>query len=322
MAATDPYLITDLIRKYGWEIQPYLANLGLSLLTNGQVLFVDSGHANALDADDAVHGHKIDMPLATIDYAIGLCTADQGDTILVAPGHTEAISAASGIDVDVDDVTIIGLGIRSKRPIISFTAQASTLEINADNVTLKNLQFVGAFTNGTTVAIDVKTTSNYVTIEDCRFYETVNTKELLTCITLEDEVDYFTLRNCVFENLAGGDNLSCLITEDDADFLVVEGCTFIGDWTNAILDLDAGSIVYPVIKNCLMVNVDATAGDAIDLDASTVAIMSDLRVASGDANAYPVADVSASFEMNCYGCEAGALGYLGLGSQTATDFSA
>jgi hypothetical protein len=301
----------------------YLANLGLPLLSDAQVLFVDSGSSDASDADDAVHGHKIDMPLATIDYAIGLCTADQGDVILVAPQHTETISAAAGIDLDVDDVTIIGLGIKSKRPTITLSATASTFEINADNVTVKNLCFVSSKTGGTTVGIDIKTGSDYVTIEDCHFYETANTKELLTVITAEDKTDYLHIKNCVFTNLAGGDNLSAIATEaDEHDFLVVEGCTFFGDFTNAALDLDADTIVDPLIKDCVIVNLDATAGKAVTLGASTKAMLVDLRVASGKGDGYPVSDVSASFEVGCYGCEAGALGYLGLGSQTATDFSA
>lgn len=323
MAATNPQLVKDLVHRFGWDILPYLSNLGVNLLSNSQVLFVDSGATNALDADDTVHGLSFENPLATLDYAIGLCTADQGDVILVAPGHTETISAAAGVDLDVDDVTIIGVGVNDKRPKMVFSAEASTFEINADNVTVKNLQFVSTKTGGTTVGIDIKTGSDYVTIDSCKFYETANTLELLTCITAEDKTDYLTIRNCEFLNLAGGDNLSCLATEaDEHDYLRVEGCTFIGDWTNACLDLDADAIVYPLIRDCTMVNVDATAGKVITLNASTVAMMSNLRVATGKGDGYPVSDVSASFEVACYACEAGALGYLGMGSQTATDLSA
>jgi len=318
MAATNPYLVSDLIKKYGWTIMPYLSNLGVALLSEAQILFVDSGATYALDADDTEHGHSFEKPLATIDYAIGLCTADQGDIILVAPGHTETISGAYGIDLDVDDVSIIGLGVRSKRPVISFSATASTFEINADNVTVSNLQFVGTKTDGVTKAIDVKSGSEYVTIENCRFYETANTLELLKCVNLEDEVDYFTLRNCQFENLLGGDNLSCLFVEDDADYILVEGCTFHGDWTDAILDLDVGAINYPVVKDCVMINLDTTAGNAITVDAGTVLVMIGLRVASGDANSYPVSDISASYEVDCYGCEVGKIQVTGLGGATAS----
>lgn len=322
MAATNPYLMKDLIKKYGWEIQPYLSSLGTSLLSNGQVLFVDSGHADALDADDTVHGHRIDTPLATIDYAVGLCTADQGDVILVAPGHTEDVDEASGIDFDVSDITVIGLGVRSNRPVITFSETASTIQVNAANVTLKNLQFVGTKTGGVTVAIDIQAAANYLLIEDCRFYETANTLELLTVMTITDEADYITVKNCMFENLCGGDNLTCIINEDDTDFLVVEGCTFIGDWTNSILDLDtSGTINYPLIKDCLMVNHDATAGLAVTLNAGTKAVIVGCNVATAKGT-YPTSDTSASYEMACSGSEPGSIGYAGLTSQTAANFSA
>ncbi|KKL92671.1 hypothetical protein LCGC14_1882380, partial [marine sediment metagenome] len=75
MAAVNPLRVSDLIKKYGWTIMPYLSNLGPTLLAEAQVLFVDSGHTNALDADDGEHGHELTKPLATWDYAIGLCTA-------------------------------------------------------------------------------------------------------------------------------------------------------------------------------------------------------------------------------------------------------
>lgn len=322
MAATDPYLMKDLIKKYGWEIQPFLTSLGTSLLSNGQVLFVDSEHTQALDADDAYHGHRIDIPLDTIDYAIGLCTADQGDVILVAPGHTETISGAAGIDLDVDDVTIIGLGVKSKRPVISFSAAASTFEINADNVTVKNFQFVPTYTGEVTVGIDVLTTSNYVTIEGCRFYETVDTARFNVVISLEDEVDFFTLKDCDFSNLAQGGNDSALYVEDDADFVLVEGCSFRGDYTQAILDMDTGgAITYPLVKDCIMVNLDTTAGTVILVNSGTVLVMVDLRVASGDANTYPVSDISASFQMGCKGCEVALEDVSFMGGATATSWA-
>ncbi len=325
MAATNPFKAKDLVAKYGWQIMPYLSNLGVSLLCDSAILFVDSGSANTLDSDDTEHGHSFDKPLATIDYAVGLCTANQGDVILVAPGHAETLSGAADLDIDVSGITIIGLAAGSLMPTLTLggTDAATTIEINGDNITVKNIRIEGGDTDGTTRAIDIKTGSDHITLDGLVFFEPTATMEILGCITLEDKTDFCTIRNCQFYNGATGSNTDCVKTEaDEHDHLLIEDCVFVGDWTNAILDLDAAAITYPVIRRCLMVNVDATTGDAIDLDSSTVAIMSDLRVASGDANAYPVADVSASFEMACYGCEGGALGYLGLGSQTATDFSA
>lgn len=323
MAAKEPHLVTDLVKKYGWVVMVYLNNLGLSFLSDAQVLFVDSGDSEALDSDDTQHGHKIDLPLATIDFAIGLCTADQGGVILVAPGHTEDITAGGTIDLDVNGVSIIGLGVNDYRPKITFSAEASTFEINADNVTVKNLQFVSTKTGGTTTGIDILTGSDYVTIDSCKFYETANTLELLTCIQAEDKTDYLTIKNCEFLNLAGGDNLAALLTEaDEHDFLLVENCRFVGDWTTAILDIDAGDIVFPVVRDCLMVNYDGTVGNAINLGSGTKLVMERVNCATGKGDGYCVTDITAAFELDCHACEAGAITYPGMGGMTATNLGA
>jgi len=82
-------------------------------------------------------------PFATVDYAIGQCTASRGDVIMVMPGHTETISAAAGVALDVAGVAIIGLGTGSLRPTFNFTATASTFTISAANCAIKNCLFTG-----------------------------------------------------------------------------------------------------------------------------------------------------------------------------------
>jgi hypothetical protein len=62
---------------------------------------------------------------------------------MVKPGHTETVSAASGIAVDVAGIAIVGMGSGSNRPTINFTATASTLTMSAANCTLYNLLFTG-----------------------------------------------------------------------------------------------------------------------------------------------------------------------------------
>jgi hypothetical protein len=301
-----------------------LTALGIQNLSDAQILFVDSGGANTLDADDGVHGLTMETPLATLDYAVGLCTADQGDVIVVAAGHTETLSGASDLDLDVNGITIIGLGYGSLRPTFTLggTDAATTVEINGDNIRMYNLRFVGGDTDGTTVCIDIKSGSDYVTLEGLEFFETANTTEILKCITIEDKVDQLTIKDCVFRNLCSGDNTAAIATEgDEHDFLTIEGCTFIGDWTTGILDLDAAAINYPLIKDCVMVNYDATAGKAILLNSATKAVMVNLRVASAKGDGYPVSDITASYQMGCEGCEPGKETVAYLGSAAATTWA-
>src|SRR5262245_23346085 len=78
--------------------------------TTGKVFFVDSNTGS-----NGYTGLSIQDPVATIDFAIGLCTANKGDTIYVMPGHAETIGNGT-IACDVAGVTFIGLGDGAAKP--------------------------------------------------------------------------------------------------------------------------------------------------------------------------------------------------------------
>src|SRR5512139_4050842 len=86
-------------------------------ITTGNIWYVNYNHANA--ADTTANGQDPVYPFKTIDYAIGQCTASNGDIIYVMPGHTEDIIAAGSITVDVAGVSIVGLGNGTNRPLIT-----------------------------------------------------------------------------------------------------------------------------------------------------------------------------------------------------------
>ena len=110
---------------------------GLSVLNlhYGNIWWVDSGVGNDSGGADG----SITKPFATIDYAVGRCTANNGDIILVAPGHSETIAAAGGIDLDVAGISVIGLGNGRERPTIAFTATGSDIDVDAANIYIENL---------------------------------------------------------------------------------------------------------------------------------------------------------------------------------------
>ena len=169
MAATNPFRVSDLIAKYGWKIMPYLSNLGVRSLVEAQVLFVDSGHTNALDADDTEHGHSFEKPLATLDYAIGLCTASEGAIILLAPGHVETYDdTTTGFDADVVGVTIISLGSGSLRARFDFMDSTSKCIIGANDVQIKNVVF-RPFTPDVAIGLDYDSGVTGVVLEDVEF---------------------------------------------------------------------------------------------------------------------------------------------------------
>ena len=117
-----------------------LINQGLPVLNTygGNVFWVDSnggGNGNP--------GTYI-KPFASIDYAVGRCTANNGDYIMVKAGHTETVTAAGGLDIDVAGITIVGLGNGSDRPTVNFTTVVGAdMDIDAANITIQNFLFTG-----------------------------------------------------------------------------------------------------------------------------------------------------------------------------------
>src|SRR3972149_8222927 len=67
---------------------------GGNITTTGTVYFLDSGIGS-----DGNEGLSSERPFATLDYAFSRCATNNGDYIIVAPGHAETITTAGGLDV-------------------------------------------------------------------------------------------------------------------------------------------------------------------------------------------------------------------------------
>lgn len=203
----------------------------------GNVFFVDSAHAAASNA--AGGGRSPDTPLATLAYAIGLCTANNGDVIYVAPTHTETIATAGGIDVSVAGVTIIGIGRGSARPTITIgTLTTATFKVSAANVTVRNLRFLAGTAQLLVKMIDAA--ADDLTMEDCYFLAASTATYLVkSFINLTTTKDNFTFRRCKFfqgtdpNSTDGGADTGCIYMVDSENILV-EDCEFYGNFETAI----------------------------------------------------------------------------------------
>lgn len=103
-------------------------------------------YVNSVSGSNSNSGLTWASAVATIDYAVGLCTASRGDVIYVAPGHVETVIAAAGLALDVAGISIIGLGRGSDRPKVNFTtAVGADMDIDAANITIENILFTGGF---------------------------------------------------------------------------------------------------------------------------------------------------------------------------------
>jgi hypothetical protein len=258
----------DMVHKYGWNILAVLPSIP-NVRAEGSIYFVDSGATDALNAADGYHGHSWETPFATLNFAVSQCTADQGDIILIAPGHAETIAdtgTASGtttdeLVIDVAGISIIGIGTGSLRPTFTFngaTDAACVILAGATNVYIKNLVFAGGLEDLANL-MTVSGTSDGLTVEECEFRDGgTNILETVHQINLATGADRVTLKNCQFYTTSGGSSTLANIEVAAVDRLTITGCLFSGD-----VNTD-GQILN---------NLDAATGKCIVLNAATTGVV-------------------------------------------------
>lgn len=138
--------------------------------TPGKVFFVSSVTTGAIvDAIKEIAKPDPDGVLrfyTTIDSAINNCVANRGDKIIVLPGHTETLSSATALNLDVAGITIEGMGTGTLRPTLTLdTATTTTIPVSANNITLKNLIFTANYAD--IVSVFTLTTAKNFKVDSC-----------------------------------------------------------------------------------------------------------------------------------------------------------
>lgn len=143
---------------------------------------------------------SFNAPFATLDYAVGQCVASRGDIIFIKPGHTETVSSATALALDVAGVAIIGLGTGSLRPTFTLnTATTATIGVSAANVALKNIRISANFAD----IVAAVTTANapYFTMEDVEIRATATDMNFLSVVdtnATDNNTDGLALIRCTW----------------------------------------------------------------------------------------------------------------------------
>lgn len=262
--------------------------------STGNRFYVHSGTGS----NSAGNGRSPDSPVATIDYAIGLCTADKNDIIYVMPGHAETITAAAGIDADVAGISIIGLGNGTNRPRVTCsTANTVDVDIDAANILIQGIDFVAAFAD-IVALIDVN--SDNFTLRDCGFFEGT---DLNFKICVQDAAaggsDFITIENCRaicpdaanthFVNFAGTGNGH-----------LVRNNILIGDWGTAAIG-GAGVVTGATIIDNVISNAATDNDSCINFAATATGICMRNLCAGGAAQANGITATAMALAQNYYG---------------------
>lgn len=285
------------VRSYGVPV------LGSGpVFTTGDVYFVDSGAASGADTKD--RGGSPEKPFLTLDFAIGQCTASQGDYIILMPGHADTVSAAADIVCDVAGITILGIGDGTLQPTITFdTADTADIDVTAANVTFDNVHFIANYAN-VDGAIDVAATGTDLTIQNCRISATGAALDFEEFLNLAAAAHRFSFLNNDVELLEGTDAESLVLAAGDCDSMRVIGNNIIMEASTSIFDIDAAAITTngPLFRNNFMINLTAAADYCVEIQATTVAYFVNERYGCAGA-AEPVNDGSASFFVDCHGVD-------------------
>ena len=214
-----------------------------TVLAKNGIAGVDGGGTNSRPGNGSYN-----RPFATIDYAIGRCTASRGDIIAVMPGYSQNITGAAGIALDVAGVAIVGLGAGSLRPQLTGTATGSTFAITAANTAVINLEFIGGKIDQTTF-MTLSAAALGTSLESCWFNDSTDLN-WLNCITLTTLCDDVSFINCTFEgNDAQND---AMVTGVAHDRLYFENCRFYQNVAQqaVVAQLVGTDVTSSIVKNC------------------------------------------------------------------------
>lgn len=220
------------------------------LTGTGNVYYVDASSPGAGD------GRSWWTAVTTIDAGINLCTADRGDTIYVAAGHTETKSGSGMIfDADVAGVTIIGQGVGENRPIINFGHVDANTVIGADDVSIENITFFATVTAVKTALLIEGGAENFI-VKDCIFeFQTTTTDEFIDAITTIDGTDGGTIQDCRFLGDIGSNaGPKSSINFVGSDYIRIIGNEFFGDMGDAHIFNETTAANFVVIKDNLVFN--------------------------------------------------------------------
>ena len=111
------------------------------LATTGKIVFVDSTKPGS--GDDNVGDDPL-RPKATwtgaLRYLRSLNQTNRGDQIWLMPGHAETIRLAAAIPMNVEGISVFGMGKGATRPRITFeSSTAASILISAANCSIYNV---------------------------------------------------------------------------------------------------------------------------------------------------------------------------------------
>lgn len=223
-------------------------------------------------SDSVNAGNSPLQPFATIDYAIGQCTASRGDVIFVMPGHAETVTAA--ITLDVAGVQIVGIPIGNKLPKVTINGATDLCTMTAANCGLANLDFAIITTDAATAFVNVAGAN--CAIRNITGVGSSGTENIVDCITIASGANDLLIDGVRFFNTTVAVN-SFLSIEAAVARLVVNNFFAFGAVATAGI-IDAATATQIWLNNLQIGTVGTTIPAAI-LDSNPTGMATNCRFA-------------------------------------------
>ena len=221
----------------------------------GSTYYVDSGSGS-----DSNSGSSWSQALATLDAAINKCTANQGDIILLAPGHSESYTTTGAkATFDIAGVTVVSMGEGADRATFNFGHTGATFTISAASIKLVGLLFV--------TAVDSVVTYGSISGADCQLinceFRDVTDKEVISDFTITG--DRFVAIGCFKNGYTSGDANARVFSMNGVDNALIKNCLFMTKVTTGVINFVTTACTNIVVKDCVFyVNSTSLTKNIVD----------------------------------------------------------
>lgn len=254
--------------------------------TTGNYWFVNSVTGSAGNP-----GNVPNLPFNSIATARTAATANNGDVVIVMPGHAETIGAAAGIAFSKAGIHYIGLGEGAARPTITFaTATTATATVSAASNTINNFVFLQTF--------DAIVSPFVVSGSDCTFvnnyFSTATaTAQVTQMILTTSAANNLTVLNNRFVGTSDAGNTSA-ITLVGGDNAQIVGNNFMGAYTSGVGAIQSITTLNTncVIRENTIINRTASSTKAIALFTGSTGAIFNNRFGIGSGTAPITSDAA------------------------------
>jgi len=260
---------------------------------NSNIFWVDSGRGS-----DGNQG-TFKQPFATLDYAVGRCTASNGDIIYCAPGHVETVIAAAGLALDVAGVTIIFLGEGTNRAYITFTtAVTADMDVDAANVTMVNPRFIAGI-DSLTGPIDVNAAD--FTIINGEWVDATDV-ETTDCIIATAGATRMVIDGWKWEcGTETADQKQSHIQINGCDSIVLKNIDIRGDFFVGCIENVTDQVLNARFENLNLENLNATPKPALFLNANATGTCKNVKLHVASATTYASSYAKMAWDNQCEG---------------------